>query len=71
MVKSYMQKSTSAIELMRRSFAGSLPWDHSGRFVRALILNQLLCETPERRQAESILNNRGRLKTSTSDQWTM
>lgn len=71
MVKSYMQKSTSAIELMRRSFARLLRWDHSGRFTSALISDQLLRETPARQQAESILNKRGRVKTATSDRWTM
>jgi len=70
MVKSYMQKSTSAIELMRRSFARLLRWDHSGRFTSALISDQLR-ETPARQQTKSILNKRGRVKTATSDRWTM
>jgi hypothetical protein len=66
MIKSYMQKSTSAIELMRRNLIRLLRWDNS-----ALILNQLLRETPARQQPESILNNRGRVKTAMSDRWTM
>jgi len=71
MIKSYMQKSIGAIELMRRCFARLLRWDHSGRFTSALISDQLLRETPVRQQTESILNKRARVKTATSDRWTM
>jgi hypothetical protein len=45
MGKSYMQKSTSAIELMRRSLTRLLRWDHTGRSTIPVILNQLLRET--------------------------
>ena len=71
MLKTYMQISNSAIEFMTRKF-NSLARVGSERPVTSgLILNDFLWKTPVKRQAKSILNNRGRVKTAMSDRWTM